>query len=214
MIDSIYDGILLGLTLSILFGFGPALFALIQTSIHRGFWSGVTLAIGIFLSDVALVALCFLGAIKLISGTPGNNLLFGIASGAILIVFGIVTFFKRVSVTDSGELDTDNSPGTVTFLLKGFFLNIANPFVWIFWMSIVGGFVNTYSDSHDKVIRLLFFFSGTLLTVLIMDVLKCFGASKIKKYITAKFIEWVNRITGVGLVGFGIYLIISSILKF
>lgn len=213
MLNSIYEGVLLGLTLSILFGFGPALFALIQTSMHRGFLSGVILAIGIFLSDVALVALCFFGAIKLIS-TPENYLVFGLVSGSILIIFGIVTYLKRVTVASDGELDNDNSPGPVTFLLKGFFLNIANPFVWIFWMGVIMGVTATYSDSDDKVIRLIFFFSGTLLTVVAMDILKCFGASKIKKYITAKFIEWVNRITGVGLVGFGIYLIIKSLLEF
>jgi threonine/homoserine/homoserine lactone efflux protein len=45
------EGVILGLTLAMFFGFGPALFALLQTTIHRGFISGLMLAIGIFLSD-------------------------------------------------------------------------------------------------------------------------------------------------------------------
>ncbi len=210
MLSIIGDGILLGLTLSIVFGFGPALFALIQTSIHRGFFSGVLLAIGIFLSDVALVALCFFGAIKLVS-EPKNYLLFGIISGIILIVFGIVTFFRRVKVTGDGSLSNDNKPGPVTFLLKGFFLNIANPFVWIFWMSVVMGVAASYKENIEN---LILFFSGTLLTVITMDILKCFASFKIKKYLTVKFIEWVNRLAGIGLMGFGIFLIIKSIIEF
>ena len=89
MIAPIWEGIILGLTLVIFFGFGPALFALIQTSIHRGLWSGFLLAFGVFLSDLALVGLCFLGAVKIIS-RPENHVVFGIISGVILIIFGIV----------------------------------------------------------------------------------------------------------------------------
>ncbi len=210
MFSSFYEGIVLGLTLAILFGFGPALFALIQTSIHRGFWSGFLLAIGIFLSDVALVALCFLGAVKIIKN-PDNNLAFGIISGIILIIFGIVTFTRKVRITGEGEIKDINPPGPVTLLLKGFFLNIANPFVWIFWMGVVVGITTKYSGN---ILESVLFFAGTLITVLTTDILKCFGAYKIKNYLTANFIEWINRIAGVGLALFGIYLIIRSFIEF
>ena len=96
------EGIFLGLTLAIFFGFGPALFALLQTSMHRGFLSGVWLAVGIFLSDLALVALCFMGAIQIIS-KPENNLAFAIISGIILIVFGIVTYTRKVYISKEDE---------------------------------------------------------------------------------------------------------------
>ncbi|MDZ7742797.1 MAG: LysE family transporter [Bacteroidota bacterium] len=206
----LYEGVILGMTLAIFFGFGPALFAEIQTSIHRGFVSGVLLALGVFLSDVALVALSFFGAIKLIS-TPENHLAFGLISGVILIIFGIVTYTRRVKITGNESVENEDSPGAVTLILKGFFLNIANPFVWIFWMGVVVGFTANYSQDMKT---LLVFFSATLLTVLIMDILKCFGAYKIKKYLTSNLIAWVNRIAGIGLTGFGIFLIIRSLYEF
>ncbi|MCF8227624.1 MAG: LysE family translocator [Bacteroidales bacterium] len=207
---SLYEGVILGMTLAIFFGFGPALFAEIQTSIHRGFWSGVQLAVGVFLSDVALVALSFFGAFKLLNKEE-NHLAFGIISGVILIIFGIVTYTRRVKITGNERVNDEDTPSVVTFILKGFFLNIANPFVWIFWMGVVVGF--TAGSGKDEQ-NLLIFFSATLLTVLIMDVLKCFGAYKIKKYLTSNLIEWVNRIAGIGLTGFGIFLIIRSLYEF
>ncbi|MCF8235411.1 MAG: LysE family translocator [Bacteroidales bacterium] len=210
MFSSFYEGIVLGLTLSIVFGFGPALFALIQTSMHRGFFSGVLLAIGIFLSDVALVALCFFGAYKLVSSDQ-NKMIFGLVSGIILIIFGIVTFTRNVKITGNNQQQNNDAPGPVTFLLKGFFLNIANPFVWIFWMGVV---VTVTANYEGHVERLVVFFSGTLLTVITTDILKTFLAYKIKKYLTVRFIEWVNRIAGIGLMGFGVYLIIRSFLEF
>lgn len=206
----LYNGIILGFTLAIFFGFGPALFALIQTSIHRGFWAAVLLALGVFLSDVALVALSFFGAIKLIS-TPENHLAFGIISGVILIIFGIVTFSRKVKITGGGQVNDDDSPGVLTLILKGFFLNIANPFVWIFWMGVVVGFTANY---NRDIRELLIFFSAALLTVLFMDILKSFLSYKIKKYLTASRIEWVNRLAGIGLFGFGMYLIIKSFIEF
>jgi len=206
----IYEGMILGFTLAIFFGFGPALFALIQTSIHRGLWSGFLLAFGIFLSDVALVALCFLGAINIMT-KPENHLVFGIISGIILILFGFFTYRKKVELADPDSENEASKPGPITYILKGFFLNIANPFVWIFWMGIVVGITANYEGQVQDVIL---FFSASLLTVLATDLLKCFGSYKIKRFLTVKLIQWVNRIAGIGLALFGVYLIVRVFVEF
>jgi threonine/homoserine/homoserine lactone efflux protein len=210
MITPIYEGVILGFTLAIFFGFGPAFFAIIQTSMHRGFWSGVILAIGIFLSDVTLVTLSFLGAINIIN-EPANHLAFGIASGAILIIFGIVTYTRKVKMHDENAKEFHNKPNPITYFLKGFFLNIANPFVWIFWMGVVVGVTAKYSDD---VSFLVLFFATTLLTVLLTDILKCFGSYKIKKFLTPKIMNIINKAAGVGLVLFGLFLIARVIFEF
>jgi len=205
--DPVWEGVILGITLAIFFGFGPALFALIQTSIHRGLWPGFQLAFGIFLSDVALVGLCFLGAIQIINSQES---LFGIVSGVVLIVFGIVTYSRKVRLSNTENNDNTSKSAALTYILKGFFLNIANPFVWIFWMGVVVGITANYSGDVQS---LVLFFTGTLMTVLITDMLKCFGSYKIKRYLTRGFIHWINRIAGIGLVIFGIYLIIRTIIE-
>lgn len=205
----IVQGVILGFTLSILFGFGPALLALVQTSIHRGFWSGVLLAAGVFLSDLVLVGLSFLGAIKILD-RPENQMIFGIAGGVLLIIFGIVTYTRKssIKVDKEGNEIEPSKPGPLTYILKGFFINFTNPFVWFFWMGVVVGFAANY-DGQDP-IPLLFFFSGALGTIFLMDVLKSFSAYKIKKYVQTHSMIWINRIAGAGLVVFGIYLIIKS----
>lgn len=206
----IAQGVILGFTLSVLFGFGPALIALVQTSIHRGFWSGVLLAAGVFLSDVVLVGLSFLGAIRILDN-PENKMVFGIAGGILLIIFGIVTFTRKVrlAVNKDGSGGAASVPGPLTYILKGFFINFTNPFVWFFWMGIVVGFASNYDGKN--LIRLLLFFSGALGTIFLMDVLKSFSAYKIKKYVQTHSLIWINRIAGMGLVVFGIYLIFKSI---
>jgi amino acid exporter len=209
--NPIWDGLLLGLTLAFLFGFGPALFALIQTSIHRGLWAGFQMAFGIFLSDVTLVTLCLLGALQIINKQPENLLAFGIVTGIILIVFGIVTINRKAKITEEKKGEDEKRHNPLTFILKGFFLNFTNPFVWLFWILWVATFTAEYEGEPHSVIML---FGTTLLVILGTDMLKCFGAYKIKRFVTQRFIQWINWIAGAGLITFGIFLIISSFIKF
>jgi len=211
MITPIWQGLILGLTLAFLFGFGPALFALIQTSIHRGLFAGFQLAFGIFLSDVALVILCLLGALQIINETPENQLFFGIITGIILIVFGVFTFTRKVQITDDSNNDDVKTINPITFILKGFFLNFTNPFVWLFWILWVATITHNYKGETNAVVAL---FSTTLLVILATDMLKCFGAYKIKRYITPHFIQWINWVAGAGLGIFGIYMLIMAIVEF
>lgn len=204
------EGIILGFTLSIFFGFGPALFALLQTTIYRGFLSGLLLAIGIFLSDLVLVGLCLAGALQIIS-KPENNLAFGLISGIILILFGIVSYTRKVEFNKENKIKKNDRPWLITYPLKGFFMNIANPFVWIFWMGIVVGFTANYEAEKYAI---LVFFGTALLTVLSTDILKCFASYKIKKFLTLKIIQRINHMAGIGLILFGLFLISRVFISF
>jgi threonine/homoserine/homoserine lactone efflux protein len=198
----------MGLTLSVFFSFGPALVAMIQTSILRGFWAAVLLAFGVFLSDAALVTLGFLGAVQIFES---NKIILGIIGGIILIIFGIVTYRRKViiDVESQDPKFKQQDPMFFTYILKGFFINFTNPFIWIFWMGVVVGLTASYEGDHLLIVS---FFTATLGIVFLMDVLKIFSAFKIKKYIQTHNIVWINRIAGVGLVLFGIYLFIRTFL--
>ena len=205
----ILEGIILGLTLSVFFGFGPALVALIQTSIHRGFWAAVFLAFGILLSDAVLVALGFYGAVQIFEA---HKAALGFIGGSVLVVFGIVTFKRKaaIHVDLNKNLVKVDSPGFYTYILKGFLINFTNPFIWIFWMGVVVGFTTNYKGD---VFLLLSFFASALGTIFLMDILKTFSAYKIKGYLQSGNIVWINRFAGVGLVLFGLYLLIRTYLE-
>jgi threonine/homoserine/homoserine lactone efflux protein len=207
--QTIIEGAILGFTLSIFFSFGPALVAEIQTSILRGFWAAVLLAFGVFLSDAAIVALGYLGAVQIFEN---NKTTLGFIGGVILVIFGIVTFQRKAVIdVDSNKAELkQNNPNFLTYVLKGFFINFTNPFVWIFWMGVVVGFTANYKAER---LLLLVFFTTTLGILFLMDVLKIFSAYKIKKFIQTHNIVWINRFAGVGLVLFGIYLLIRTYLE-
>jgi threonine/homoserine/homoserine lactone efflux protein len=176
--------------------------ALVHTSIYRGFRSGSFLAVGIFFSDLTLVFLCFIGALQILSNDY-NRLIFGIISGAILIGYGVFTFNKQVTPFSNGNGETEKKPGWLTFILKGFFLNIANPFVWFWWISVTVGVTSNYGDNTRSAV---FFFTGTLATVLATDLFKVYLAKKLKGFLNEKNIRKINHVVGFLLIGFGLIL--------
>jgi len=201
------EGTVLGLSLAFLFGFGPAFFALIQTGIYRGFIPGIFLALGIFINDLLIVTLSIFGTTTIMGGVE-NFTLIGVIGGILLVVFGIITYRKKTEVEDA-ENNTDiKTPHSIVYIGKGFLLNAVNPFVWIFWISIIVGITARFSADTSK---LVLFFSGTLSVVLITDIIKTFAASQFKKVVTDKFMILINKIAGIAITGFGIFLILRSI---
>jgi threonine/homoserine/homoserine lactone efflux protein len=196
------QGMILGLTLSALLG--PALFTLLQTSIHRGLKSGIFLAFGIFLSDITVVYLALLGALQLIN-QKNNYMIVGIIGGTILIGFGLYTFLHKINIDDNNQGIEIRVPGPLTYILKGFFLNIMNPFVWFFWISAMVGVSATLGGDKQAIMT---FFVGTLITVFGADVLKVYLAHRIKDHLNINILVRVNHFVGILLIGFGLFLIV------
>jgi len=203
--DPFLQGVLLGLTFAVLLG--PAFFALIQTSILRGFKSGVLLALGIFLSDLLALVLCYFGASQILGGDPRQNMYFSISGGIILIIFGTFTFTRKGAVSSPGENNIgEKAPPFYVYIIKGFFLNALNPGMWFLWVTIVVSVGANFGVNSRSII---IFLIGILVTIFATDIFKCFVSNQIKKFINASIMTWMNRIVGIVLIGFGTYLIIN-----
>ena len=77
------EGVIIGLTLALVLGFGPSFFTLIQTSIDRGFKSAMFLDLGIIMNDVVIVALLLMTNIQFNIKDEKNLLFSGIVSGIV-----------------------------------------------------------------------------------------------------------------------------------
>jgi threonine/homoserine/homoserine lactone efflux protein len=202
MISLIYQTVVIVILLS--FSFGPAFFALLNTSIKHGSKEGSLLAIGVVLSDLfvclLVIYLISLGATRYIQDEK-NQRFMGIMAGVLLVVFGSFYFKKPVKKSeDTIELA---SPSTKNLILKGFFLNLLNPAVWLLWLGNVTAVSKTFDYS---VIKMLIYFGITLGLVLTVEIFKASLASKIKRYLTEKLMRMFNYTTGVLLIAFGIGL--------
>ncbi len=199
------QGAIFGLMITITLG--PAFFSLLQTSVSKGFRAGAFMAVGISLSDILIIFLSYLGISRLIS-TPENQLMVGILGAAILLIFGVVTFTKKpVSALErqrKGEQYIPEAPGKYSHVVKGFFLNIANPFLIIFWMGIMSYVTTNYGVGNKNVFM---FFTGTMLMVFSADLFKSYVGNKIKMYMKPWLMGWFNKAVGVVLMVSGVVLI-------
>ena len=208
MIHPLFEGIILGITVSI--SLGPALVALLQTSIKHGIRTGIFLALGIFLSDLTVVVGAYFGATQIVTN-PTTHFIFGILGGTLMLIFGLVSVLRKVSLEEQVEVVTEirvKRPGPIRYLFKGYFLNIANPFLWAFWLTSVLAITSTYRG--DRLSTALFF-CGTLGTVLLTDILKTILANKIKVASNPYVKLWVNRIVGIIFILFGLFVIITVV---
>jgi threonine/homoserine/homoserine lactone efflux protein len=207
--NAIIEGAILGLSLAFLLGFGPAFFALIQTGIYRGFWPGFLLAAGIIINDLVIVVLSLLGTTQAMVNM-GSYMWIAIMGGGLLIAFGIITYRRKPAVNNFEEEQNMKKPHPMEFVGKGFLLNFVNPFVWIFWLGIVVGLTARFQADTPSLIR---FFGTALSIVFVSDVFKTYAASRFRELINVKFLGWINKIAGVGLITFGIFLIIRSFIE-
>ena len=201
--DKIFQGIQFGIVLAFLIG--PVFFTIIQTSIERGFFYGVMVAIGVSLSDIIYVAVCYLGLIGLIKD-PKNHLYMAYLGGSILTLFGIYHVFVK-GRSKSLFKPITKEKGTFRYLLKGFIINGFSPTVLFFWVGTISlvSLDFGYTQGSDFYI----FFGAVLTTVLLTDVLKAFLADKLRNLITTRFIKITNIVLGVVLIVFGFRLILG-----
>lgn len=207
MIRVLVEGFLFGLIIS--FSFGPAFFTIIQTGIDRGFKPAIYMAIGILACDLFLVILCFLG-LSSIYESDQNKLYIGFIGGIILIVYGTYTFMKKPDILKrrSAKYKTpEKIQKHIKFVAKGFFLNIANPFVLFTWLTAMV-WVKAQSEPGKLFNYSISFFCGALLTIFGIDVLKSFVGNKIKKYLRPRVQLRIHQMIGIILLASGIILMI------
>lgn len=211
ILHPLFEGIILGLTVAI--SLGPALFALLQTSIKHGVKIGIFLAAGIFISDLALVVALYFGAAQIITD-PKYHLVLGIIGGVVMTIFGIYTVFKKVSMTEQVEAINEikvKKKGPFPYFAKGFVLNLANPFLWVFWITAMLAINATYGGNQKSV---ALFFVGALSMILMTDILKVVLANKIKIAGNPLVKLWMNRIVGVLFIIIGVFVISGSLLEY
>ncbi|MFW5792770.1 MAG: LysE family translocator [Bacteroidota bacterium] len=203
MATSFFEGIILGITLAFLIG--PAFFALLQTSIHRGFFAGMQFATGIAFSDITLIGLSYLGALQIINNEQ-NKVTVGVIGGVVLILFGIITFTKKYKMTKPSKIEIKvKADRFMKYFFKGYFINILNPFLLIFWLGVVSFISSKYGINSKETIS---FFIGVIFAVFATDTVKCFVAHRIKKYLKVKVLVFINRLVGLLLIMFGIIMFI------
>src|ERR1700709_475751 len=104
MIEAVISGIGIGLVLTFLTG--PVFFALIKTSIEKGFHAGVALALGVVTSDMVFVGAILFGS-QYFDISVQTKTIAGLVGSGILFVVGVYYLFKKAEVNYSSTVPTN-----------------------------------------------------------------------------------------------------------
>jgi len=200
MIEAIWKGVTLGLLLSI--AVGPVIFSILKQSINNGLKGGLSFIIGVSLSDATLAVLSNFFT-EWFSKFLERKIEIGIVGSTFLISVGIYfLFFKKVEVNEEGkQIIKTRKRDYLKLVLAGYFMNILNPAIIIFWLTTSTAFIN--QTFRQRII----IFGIALGIVLAGDIVKVLLAGKLRERLTLKNIHLLNRINGIILIGFGIALL-------
>jgi threonine/homoserine/homoserine lactone efflux protein len=214
----------IGFLLSVMIG--PVFFVLLETSITKGIKSALVLDFGVLISDVMYVLFAAIFVDQLKSLDSGDNkIIFGFVGGSIFIGYGLYNLFKK-----KGDMNSLENPEVLEltasiaatpsqtkdyFLLglKGFLLNLANPLVIFYWMSVMS-LATQVSPANSLFPWEFLFVCIVIITFFGIDVLKIFAAKKLRPLVTPNLLNALNRLIGIIFSLFGIFLILQNFIKY
>ena len=201
----VFKGIQLGIVLAFLVG--PVFFTIIQTSVEKGFWNGALVALGVSLSDVLYVTICYFGLFQFLNDA-GSKKNMAYAGGAILIGFGLYHLIVKARRAKLVSFHSEAETRPLKYILKGFVINGITPMVFIFWIGTIS--IATIDFGYSKGIEFFIFFTALLITVLATDVTKAFLADRLRRLITHRFLLIMNIVVGICLIAFGLRLLLMA----
>ena len=210
----LFLGIVCGIALSLFFSFGPAFFTQLRMSIQYGYRKSYPFAFGVSASDVIIVFLMLTVLKNVDLYELLHNVWVASIGGLVLVVMGI--HFLHKEVTDLGQKGSNikfksigGDPRRRTIFMQGFVINLANPLIWIYWVSVIALLTG---ELKLTVAERYIFFVGVLGSTLGLDILKCKLASMLQQIVTAKLLNITNKICAVVMFAFAGYIVVSMVL--
>jgi len=194
---------------------GPVFFLLLETSIRKGARAAISFDIGVLLSDFIYIIIAYIFYSEVANLTKGkNNEIAKVIGGSLFIVYGIVTYFKKLKhppVDDDGNVIQKNKDYLYLFL-KGFLLNFANPLVIFYWFSVMTLASKNTQLPNGESAPIMLFITIIMTTFFFFDILKIIGAKKLRPLVTDNLLKSLNQLIGIVFVGFGVFLLIKGII--
>ena len=122
-----------------------------------------------------------------------------------IYIFGIIYIVYKGIKTIQDKGDSPEVLGSASFL-SGLKINLANPKMWVFYLSVLPLFITDESNIFSSLIYLGIV---TIFINLFADISYAFVSSYLFNNSTTKVKRYINIISGLCLIGIGIYLFFS-----
>jgi threonine/homoserine/homoserine lactone efflux protein len=203
MNEALLYGMATGMVMSVMLG--TVFFALIQNSIDHGAWTGMLIAGGVILSDIILIIIAYFNSTIMPEGGAAEMTV-RILGSSFLCVYGITNIRskKRVFYPESKR------GRALVFIGTGFLLNILNPGNLIGWLAVSAYLtaVVQYTTAY-----IFTYYTGALISIFGMECLISFGAARLKKFVTPKFLKRIDIVIGILFLVFAVVVLWPVFIK-
>lgn len=206
MLEDLQTAIPLGFFLA--FMLGPVFFILIETSVLKGFRAAIIFDLGVILSDILFILVAYFSSYQLLENISNQPALY-VFGGTLLSFYGL-NIFIRTPKEQIEPINKDQQKINYSGLfIKGFFLNIINIGVLVFWLGLTIVVTPSLGGSLE---REVFFFFSLILTYFIFDLIKILLAKKMKRYLKKQNVLKAKKTLGVIILLCGLLLILKGFL--
>jgi len=194
-------GLLIGL--SIAATVGPMSVLCMQRTVYRGQWYGLVSGLGIATADAVYGSIAAFGVTLVANFLMGQQLWIRLLGGSFLVYLGIKTLLTRPAT----QAATASANGFVGAYASTLLLTLTNPLTILSFAAIFAGIgVGEASKSYlSATIVVLGVFSGSVLWWIILTG----GISLLRGKFTARWLLWINRVSGGIIALFGVVALLS-----
>ncbi len=199
-LEALLAGLGTGIVLSLMLG--TVFFAIIHYSIKLGYKKGLSIAIGVIISDAIFIGICLFGShyIPFIQSYEQTVKWIG---GILVILLGIFQILNRKK--PHTNVNASKAGSIAYFIGNGFLLNFLNPVNLVSWFAI---YTYLISVLHYTTGMINWYFSGSLIAIFGMEALLAFFAQKMIRYLPEHRLQTLSLWVGILFIALGIVLII------
>lgn len=200
----VLQGMIIGLILAV--PVGPLSLMCIQRSLSEGKLHGIVSGLGVATADSFYALVAFLGLTVISGFILSWQDYFRVIAALVLFVVGV-----KIFLTLPQTADPDDVPGSYTRdYLSMAAITLANPMTITFLMVTLPGFGFVFGGSslQSTVEFVGGFFCGSMLWWIVL----CGMLGAVRSRIGTGALRLINRVSGIGIVGIGVYMVVSLIL--
>lgn len=186
--------------LSVAFSPGLIIALIINESVQKGRKNGIQVALGSALGALIITLISSFTISHIFNLVPQFLTVIYIVGTIYIVYKGVSTFNSKIKNEIKENLQQS--------FIAGLKLNLVNPKMWLFYLTILPVFISNEIDVLNKLIIL------GLLTVLInlfADISYAYLSNFFFQSSSTKTKQLINKISGITLIGLGLYIAISRL---
>jgi threonine/homoserine/homoserine lactone efflux protein len=193
-------GLVLGFTIAA--AVGPISLLTIRRTLAYGRVYGLASGLGVALADATYGGIAAFGLTAVTSVLVGGRFVLGLVGGLFLMVLAWRTMTSAPDVVAVA----DDRPGLVGAFLSIFGLTMTNPMTILSFAAIFAGLGLVGRTGADAALLTLGVFCGSMSWWLILTTV----VAALRTRVTVRALTWVNRVSGLVLLGFALLSIASA----